>query len=232
MAFSPDGKRLATAGSVARQSLPAGIVVVWDTETGKVLHQSDKLMMGAGAVAWSPDGKRLAAGTDGAGGELPEAGEVLVWDAGTGKVQHTFKVKDKVEDGEWASAADVAFSPDGQRVAAVVKAGSRASPAGIILEDTGASIRVWDLGTGKSALPVTGLKPSVARVVFSPDGKSLATAGADKMVRVWDAGTGRELAALSCLDSVEVVAFSPGGKFLAGGCKDGSVRIWAAPAAK
>lgn len=232
MAFSPDGKRLATAGSVARQSLPAGRVVVWGAETGKVLHKSDKLATGAGAVAWSPDGKRLAAGTDGAGGELPEAGEVLVWDAGTGKVLHAFKVKDKVEDGEWASAADVAFSSDGQRVAAVVKAGSRATPAGIIIEDTGASIRVWDLGTGKSTLPVTGLKPSVARMVFSPDGKSLATAGADKMVRVWDAGSGRELSALPCPDGVMVVAFSPDGESLAAGCKDGSVRTWAVPAAK
>ena len=235
MAFSPDGKRLATAGSVAARggtTLPGGIVVIWDAETGKVLHKSVKLATGAGAVAWSPDGKRLAAGTDGAGGELPDAGEVLVWDGETGKVQHTFKAKDMVEYGEWASAADVAFSPDGQRVAVVVKAGSRASPAGIILEDTGASIRVWDLGTGKSAVPVTGLKPSVARVVFSPDGKSLATAGADKMVRVWYAGSGRELSALACPDAVEVVALSPDGKSLAGGCKDGSVRIWEMPAAK
>jgi Tol biopolymer transport system component len=236
MALSPDGKRLVTAGSRAavggRHGLPGGIVVVWDAETGKLVHKFDKLSTAASSVVWSPDGKKVVAGTGGAGGELQEAGEVWVWDAGTGKALHTFPVKPKTEYGEWASAADVAVSPDGKRVAAPVTAGSRGAPAGIIIEDTGASVRVWDLGTGKDAQPVKGLKASVGRVVFSPDGKRLATAGADKVVRVFDAESGKELVALSCPDRVGVVAFSPDGKSLAAGSKDGSVRIWAVPAAK
>jgi len=56
-------------------------VIVWDAETGKIVHQSDKLSTAASSVAWSTDGRRYAAGTNGAGGELPEAGEVRVWDA-------------------------------------------------------------------------------------------------------------------------------------------------------
>jgi WD40 repeat protein len=236
MALSPDGKRLATAGSVAAvggpHGLPGGIVIVWDAQTGKIVHQSDKLSTAASSVAWSRDGKRYAAGTNGAGGELPAAGEVKVWDAQTGKVLHSFKVKEKVEQGEWASAGDVAFGPDGKRVAAPVTAGSRGTPAGLLIGDTGASVRVWDLGTGKSTQPVKGLKASVGRVVFSPDGRRLATAGADKVVRVFDAETGKELAALSCPDRVTAVAFSPDGKSLAAGSKDGSVRIWAVPGAR
>jgi WD40 repeat protein len=236
MAFSPDGKRLVTAGSVAavggRHGLPGGIVIVWDAETGKILHQSDKLSTAASSVAWSTDGKLFAAGTNGAGGELPEAGEVLVWDAETGKALHSFKVKSGVEQGEWSSAGDVAFSPDGTQVAAPVTAGSRGAPAGLLIEDTGASVRVWNLATGKSMQPVKGLRASVGRVVFSPDGESLATAGSDKVVRVWNVKTGKELAALSCPDSIEVVAFSPDGESLAGGSNDGSVRIWAVPTAK
>ncbi len=236
MAFSPDGKRLATAGSVAAvggpHGLPGGITIVWDAETGKIVHQSDKLSTAASSVAWSTDGKRFAAGTNGAGGELPEAGEVRVWDAESGKVLHSFKVKPEVEQGEWASAGDVAFGPDGKRVAAPVTAGSRGAPAGLLIDDMGASVRVWDLGTGKATQPVKGLKASVGRVVFSPDDKRLATAGGDKVVRVWDVETGKELAALPSPDGVTVVAFSPDGKSLAAGSKDGSARIWEVPAGK
>lgn len=236
MALSPDGKRLTTAGSRTavggRHGLPGGIVIVWDAETGKIIHQFDKLSTAASSVVWSPDGKRVVAGTSGAGGELQEAGEVWVWDAGTGKALHTFPVTPKTEYGEWASAADVAVSADGKRVAAPVTSGGRGAPAGIIIEDTGASVRVWELGTGRDTQPVKGLKTSVGRVVFSPDGKRLATAGADKVVRVWDVETGKELAALSCPDRVAAVAFSPDGKSLAAGSKDGSIRIWAVPATK
>jgi WD40 repeat protein len=235
MAFSPDGKRLATAGSIAAvggpHGLPGGIVIVWDAQTGKIVHKSNKLSTAASSVAWSKDGKRLAAGTNGAGGELPEAGEVRVWDAETGKAMHKFAVKPSVEQGEWASAGDVAFAPDGNRVAAPVTAGSRSAPAGLLIGDTGASVRVWDLTTGKATQPVKGLKASVGRVAFSPDGKRLATAGSDKIVRLWNVETGKELAALSNADAVAVIAFSPDGKFLAAGSKDGSVRIWPMPAA-
>jgi WD40 repeat protein len=232
LAFSPDGRRLATAGSVAGASLPGGIVIIWDVQTGKIRHQTGRLSTGAGSVAWSTNGKLLAAGTNGVGSERPEAGEGLVWDAETGKELHRFSVNPEVRPGEWVSAGDVAFGPDGKRVAAAVTAGSRATPGGLVIEDKGASIRLWDLGTGKSTLLVTRLKASVGRLVFSPDGKSLATAGRDKTVRMWNVETGQELAALLCPDRVDVVAFSPDGKRLAAGSKDGSVRIWAVPAAK
>lgn len=236
MAFSPDGKRLATAGSTAAvggpHGLPGGVVFVWDVATGKALHQSDRLSTAAGSVTWSADGKKYAVGTNGAGGELPEAGEVRVWDAETGKVLHSFKVKPEVKQGEWASAGDVAFSPDASRVAAPVTAGSLGTPAGLLIEEAGASVRVWELVTGESTQPVKGLKASVGRVTFSPDGKRLATAGSDKVVRVWDVEAGKELAALPNPDRVAVVAFSADGKSLAAGCSDGSVRIWAVPSAK
>lgn len=236
LAFSPDGKQLATAGSVAAvggpHGLPGGIVIVWNVETGKIVHQSGKLSTAASSVAWSMDGKRFATGTNGAGGELPEAGAVQVWDAESGKALQSISVKSNVEQGEWASAGDVAFAPDGKRIAVPVTAGSRGAPAGLLIDNTGASVRIWDLSSGKSTQPVKGLKASVARVLFNPDGKRLATAGSDKVVRLWDVETGKELTALPSPDQVTVIAFSPDGKSLAAGSKDGSVRIWVVPAAR
>jgi WD40 repeat protein len=236
MAFSPDGKRLATAGAVAAvggpHGLPGGIVIVWDAETGKLIHKSDKLSTSGSSVVWSPDGKTLVAGTSGAGGELQEAAVVWVWDAESGKVRHNFSVKPKTEYGEWASAADLAISPDGQHIAVPITAGSRGTPAGLLIADAGASVRVWDLATGRDTLLVKGLAAPVGRLAFSPDGKRLATAGRDKMVRVWDTKTGKELVALAGPEPVTAVAFSPDGKSLAAGGQAGAVRIWTVPAAQ
>ena len=102
---------------------------------GKIVYQSDKLSTAASSVTWSRDEKLLVASTSGAGGELQEAGEVWIWDAETGKPLHRFSVKPETKYGEWASAASVAISPDGKRVAVPVTSSSRGAPAGLIIED-------------------------------------------------------------------------------------------------
>ena len=90
VAFSPDGKKLASAGSTLR---------IWDTDTGELQHAADKDLGSINRLIFSPDGKKLAT----AGG-WDLTGHL--WDMDTGGLKKTFKM----HTGE---VRDIAFSPDG-----------------------------------------------------------------------------------------------------------------------
>ena len=143
------------------------------------------------AVAFSPDGKRLASAS--------EDQTIKVWDAATGKEIKTLA-------GHERRVASLAFSADGR---------SLASSSGAD------SVKIWDLATAeeKVKLEKVELKDGEgARVAFSPDGKVLAAASLN-VVKVWDAATGKERATIANLGGIGVhdvalLAFSPDGKTL------------------
>src|SRR5262249_38324080 len=153
VAFSPDGKRLASAGGTPGEP---GAVKVWDAQTGKELFSVDfegrrgSIEAFDIYVAFSPDGKLLAS----------TEGGVKVLDADTGNA--LFFRSNKFDLG----GARVVFSPDGKRLARGGVVNGR-FPDGRIGPPQ-PQLKVWDVQTRQLLRTIEGGGPCVA---FSPDGK-------------------------------------------------------------
>jgi WD40 repeat protein len=102
------------------------------------------------------------------------------------------------------------------------------SPDGRILAVvTEKTIRLVDLVNRKELGILNGHSEKLFSVVFSPDGKTLASASWDKTVRLWDIGNRKELATLTGhSDRVNSVAFTADGKRLVSASWDKTVRFW------
>jgi len=93
------------------------------------------------------------------------------------------------------------------------------------------TIRVWDAQTFKPIARLDAHTAWIPELMFSPDGRTLASASGDQTIRLWDTQTWQELAVLRGHgNEVWSVAFSPDGKLLASGAKDGEVLLWSATA--
>lgn len=89
------------------------------------------------------------------------------------------------------------------------------------------TVRVWDAERGHQLAVLRGHEGPVRGVVWSPDGRLLATSSSDRTVRMWDVERRAELAVVGVHDDLgEGVAWSPEGRRIASASRDNTVRIW------
>jgi len=191
LAFSPDGNVVASVSGGMDKA-----VKLWDATAGKelmTLTGHDSLMM---CVAFSPDGKFVAAG-----GADPN---ITVWEWATGRTFMTLR-------GHAGGITSVAFSPDGKRIVSSCQGDQM--------------VKVWDAKTGTQLMTLDH-GDIVTSATFSPDGKRIISGCRDRAIRVWDAATGAELLTLRAGFGVLDVAFSPDGKAIAGGLFDHTIALW------
>jgi WD40 repeat protein len=202
------------------------------------------------AVAWSPDGTRIASGS--------WDKTVQVWDAASGKAITIYT-------GHSGAINSIAWSPDNSAIVsssvdgtAQVWAAKSARPlltykghASSIFQygvssvawshnggyiASGAddnTVQVWTADTGTLVQTYRGhtnlSNPSVVRAVaWSPNDRSIASGAYDKTVRVWDALTGKTSVVYHAhLDRLCSLAWSPDGQYIVSASDDGEVRVWA-----
>ena len=210
IAFSPDGSRVSVVNEERGHSAP---VHVWDlAAAGAALapaaHPLPDLNLGSTprSLAYSPNGKELALGL--------VSGVIQVCDTDRGAQRYTLQ-------GGQGSVVDLAFSPDGQRIAGAFSNGT-ATVWAVKRPTTG------ETPTASKLFELQGHTASVNSIAFSPEGARLATGSADGTVRLWDAATGREQIRLAeGPEGVTAVAFSVDGRRLA--ATSDAVRIYILP---
>jgi WD40 repeat protein len=227
-------------GAAPRQDNPKPAVAAKDQAPGKTPPADDEALP-AGALArlgtlrlrqdgpilslaFSPDGKTLAAGR----GVPAGSNGVILWDATSGKVLRKL-------EGDVANVRALAYSSDGKAVLSwgAVRRNDNTRPA---------VVQLADAATGKELLQITNdLAPNAgfALIAFSPDAKAFASgdAGVSRgkpkgFIRVWEAASGKKLAEWDTTSGPTALAFSPDRRLLAGaipgpvGSKGRFVCLW------
>jgi len=249
LAWSPDGKRIATAGYDKT-------VRVWDVRNGKVVAayrgHSDRV----NAVVWSPNGQRIASASD--------DHTIHIWDAVSQIKQMTLQGHvNKVTALSWSSdsprlasggldkivqvwdsnSGRILFTYSGHKEAIQVVAWLPAASgrsARIASGSTDKTVQVWEptkeskgnfftsrLFPQRGTYSYTRHTQKVNALAWSPDGRRIASVGNDKTMQVWDVANGKlGFIHRNPASSLNAVAWSPDGRYLAAGGNDKMVQVW------
>ena len=236
VAYTPDGKTLASSGTRRAPNFSVGEVKLWNALTGDLIRTLEYRTPVSG-IAFSPDGKTLAVRKN----ILNESkGEVKLSDVQTWKEGRTLKGDRGITLTE--AMRSIAFSPDGKTMAVAI--------AGLDGEEIFNEIQLWDVAQGRLTRSLLVHKRGVkgldrvsrafwrissrmippnrptASLTFSADGKTVFTINEQVQMKGWDVDSGAVKIIGKSEGEVASVALSPDGSVIATGEYDNNVRLW------
>ena len=204
IAFHPSGSLLASGNNPGSQPESyKGSVDFWQVSDWSSVKPHFEDERGVSEVTFSPDGLWFAAAFTGQ--EFENNSSVDFWDTASWEITSTLKT---------GTALDIAFSPDGQRLASTPNR---------------YAIKMWRVDKGILLYTTyTSFTGAVNAIVFSPDGQNLATGHYDGEIRIWNAATGELMRIIETGSVIESLAYSPDGTVLASGdsYEGYAVRLW------
>jgi WD40 repeat protein len=201
-----EGEPLSQAALVHRPA-PLPGVRSWTIETtshrGPVYH-----------VAFRPQGRMLASAGD--------DGVIRLWDLAPGKVRALVGHHSAVTALAWSRNGRLLASAGADHIPTFGRSTPRFSAGGVPAQFDDPTVRLWDADTGQQVHVLKGHEATVRALAWSPDNKTLASAGHDSTLRLWDAASGKLVKTIpGPREGIHALAWSPDGKLLASDARFG-----------